>query len=119
MAKTTKAAAKEENMQADGGVSDAAPNETKQPAKPAKAAKRTSAAKSRKTAAKKSRGSAKKTAAAKKSAPQPSAAIEPSDDEIRIRAYFIAEWRQRESVPGDAARDWIEARRQLLEELGG
>jgi hypothetical protein len=43
----------------------------------------------------------------------------PTDEEIRIRAYFIAEMRQRMSIPGDAHSDWIEARRQLLEELGG
>lgn len=42
----------------------------------------------------------------------------PSDEEIRVRAYFIAEMRQRMSIPGDAASDWVEARRQLMEELG-
>lgn len=41
---------------------------------------------------------------------------EPSDDEIRLRAYFIAERRHRLSLPGDSANDWIEARRQLIEE---
>jgi hypothetical protein len=41
---------------------------------------------------------------------------EPSDDEIRLRAYFIAERRHKLSLPGDSNHDWIEARRQLIEE---
>ena len=41
-----------------------------------------------------------------------------SDEAIRIRAYFIAEQRERLAIPGDANSDWIEARRQLLAELG-
>src|SRR5437773_7821827 len=53
-------------------------------------------------------------------AKQPSAArpVEPTDDEIRLRAYFLAERRHRLSLPGDSAHDWIEARRQLIEEAG-
>jgi hypothetical protein len=68
----------------------------------------------------------KKPAAAKKtstrkpvtSAPKPvtSPPVEPTDDEIRIRAYFLAERRLQRSLPGDSAHDWIEARRQLIEE---
>ncbi len=66
-------------------------------------------------------GKKKKTDAAKKpvtSAREPAAArpVEPTDDEIRIRAYFLAERRHQLSLPGDSAHDWIEARRQLLEE---
>ena len=41
-----------------------------------------------------------------------------SDEAIRIRAYFISEQRERVGIPGDANSDWIEARRQLLAELG-
>jgi hypothetical protein len=41
---------------------------------------------------------------------------EPSDDDIRLRAYFIAERRIQFSLPGDSDHDWIEARRQLIEE---
>ena len=41
-----------------------------------------------------------------------------SDEAIRIRAYFISEQRERVGIPGDANSDWIEARRQLLTELG-
>ena len=39
-----------------------------------------------------------------------------SDEEIRLRAYFISEWRTQNGVPGDSAHDWLEAHRQLLEE---
>ena len=42
--------------------------------------------------------------------------VEPSDDEIRLRAYFLAERRHKLSLPGDSNNDWIEARRQLIEE---
>jgi hypothetical protein len=41
---------------------------------------------------------------------------EPSDEEIRIRAYFIGERRLQLSLQGDSAHDWIEAKRQLVEE---
>jgi hypothetical protein len=42
----------------------------------------------------------------------------PSDEEIRLRAYFISERRRRFALPGDADSDWLEARRQLLSETG-
>jgi hypothetical protein len=42
----------------------------------------------------------------------------PSDDEIRMRAYFISERRRRFALPGDADSDWLEAKRQLRFELG-
>jgi hypothetical protein len=62
----------------------------------------------------------KKVAPKKKTTPKKvssSASIpEPSDEEIRIRAYFIAERRIQLSLQGDSAHDWIEARRQLVEE---
>ena len=45
-----------------------------------------------------------------------SSIYEPSDEEIRIRAYFIAERRIQLSLQGDSDHDWIEARRQLVEE---
>lgn len=71
----------------------------------------------------------KKTAPKKKPAParQPpgrakaprDVAAEPSDEEIRIRAYFIAERRLQLSLQGDSAHDWIEAKRQLVEEAKG
>jgi hypothetical protein len=45
-------------------------------------------------------------------------AREPSDEEIRVRAYFISERRHRLALPGDASSDWLEAKRQLLSETG-
>jgi hypothetical protein len=47
---------------------------------------------------------------------------EPSDQEIRLRAYFLSEHRRTFALPGDADSDWHEAKRQLLcesDELGG
>lgn len=41
-----------------------------------------------------------------------------SDEEIRIRAYFISEQRMQNGVPGVSTHDWLEARRQLQEEAG-
>jgi hypothetical protein len=70
-----------------------------------------------KPAAKKASSPRKKTASRKKPAPQ-KAASHISDEAIRTRAYFIAEYRERMSLPGDADSDWLEARRQLLAELG-
>jgi hypothetical protein len=43
---------------------------------------------------------------------------EPSDDAVRLRAYFISERRRRFGLPGDAESDWLEAKRQLLSETG-
>jgi hypothetical protein len=41
-----------------------------------------------------------------------------SDEAIRVRAYLIAEERVRRGLPGDENSDWLEARRQLIEEIG-
>lgn len=40
----------------------------------------------------------------------------PADADIRTRAYFIAERRMQLAIPGDSARDWLEAKRQLIAE---
>jgi hypothetical protein len=58
--------------------------------------------------------------AAKRAAATPEAArrIEPSDEEIHLRAYFISEHRRRFALPGDAESDWCQAKQQLLSELG-
>ncbi len=76
-----------------------------------------------------SKSSAKKPAATKKApagktarkpGPAPSAkaksSTQPSDADIATRAYFIAERRMQLSIPGDSAHDWLEAKRQLMEE---
>jgi hypothetical protein len=44
------------------------------------------------------------------------APAEPSDEQVRLRAYFISERRRRFALPGDAESDWLEAIRQLLAE---
>lgn len=41
---------------------------------------------------------------------------EPSEGDIRLRAYFIAERRVEQALQGDPANDWLEARQQLLQE---
>jgi len=46
----------------------------------------------------------------------PAVSAEPSDDSVRLRAYFISERRRRFALPGDAESDWLEAKRQLLAE---
>jgi DNA-binding response OmpR family regulator len=43
---------------------------------------------------------------------------EPSDEEVRLRAYFISERRREFGLPGDASSDWLEAKRQLFPETG-
>jgi Protein of unknown function (DUF2934) len=45
---------------------------------------------------------------------EPATSGEPSDDTVRLRAYFISERRRRFALPGDAESDWLEAKRQLL-----
>ena len=57
---------------------------------------------------------AKKSPAARKT--KSAAPGKPSDEEIRLRAYFISERRRRFDLPGDASADWLEAKRQLLSE---
>ena len=48
--------------------------------------------------------------------PEARTTARPSDEEIRLRAYFISERRRRFALPGDADSDWLEASRQLLSE---
>ncbi|HEV2840614.1 MAG TPA: hypothetical protein VGW39_04750 [Chthoniobacterales bacterium] len=69
----------------------------------------------KKTTLKKKTAAASKPSSPKK-ASREDAVPEPSDEEIRIRAYFIAERRLQLSLQGDSAHDWIEAKRQLVEE---
>jgi hypothetical protein len=58
---------------------------------------------------------------AKKEATKPAAEnieAQVSEEAIRVRAYHIAEERARRGLPGDENSDWLEARRQLIAELG-
>lgn len=41
-----------------------------------------------------------------------------SNEDVALRAYYIAEERQRAGRPGDSHSDWIEAERQLRKEHG-
>jgi hypothetical protein len=41
---------------------------------------------------------------------------DPSEDAVRLRAYFISERRRRFALPGDNESDWLEAKRQLVAE---
>jgi hypothetical protein len=83
----------------------------------AKAKPTSAGSKKKKTTPKKEKAhSPVKPAATKKTAPAKTAG--PSDEQIRIRAYFIAEGRHRLAIAGDSAHDWIEAKRQLIEESG-
>ncbi len=97
-------------------------NQTTTPAPalaPAKPVAKKSAAKkvaAKPVAAKKS---AAKKALAKTAAPARKKSAEPTDEQISIRAYFIAERRTRHSLGGDPNNDWIQARQELLEELRG
>lgn len=73
----------------------------------------------RPTGTKKSKAGGKKSAntGISKSC-QPASTPEPSDEEIRLRAYFISERRHRFAMPGDTSSDWLDAKRQLLSEVG-
>jgi hypothetical protein len=84
--------------------------EPKKKSRPAAAKPKAKKPAAKKTATTPARSTAKKAAA--------SSVREPSDEEIRLRAYFLAERRHQLSLPGDSAHDWIEARRQLIEEAG-
>ncbi len=90
------------------------PSPAKQPAKKASGKK----ASGKKAAAKKS--AAKKApsrSAAKPAKPAATPAAEPTDEQVRIRAYFIAERRSRMALAGDSNNDWIQAREELMAEL--
>ena len=45
-----------------------------------------------------------------------SAAASITDVDIALRAYYIAEKRQKLGIPGDSTSDWVEAERQLRAE---
>jgi len=61
---------------------------------------------------------ARKSASVTKASPSLDTAgiPDPSDEAVRLRAYFISERRRRFALPGDAESDWLEAKRQLLSE---
>ena len=48
--------------------------------------------------------------------PEAARLTEPSEEEIRLGAYFISEHRRRFGLPGDADSDWREAKQRLISE---
>ena len=94
------------NKETGTTVNAAAPENDGLAEKPARRAP----AKTRKSPAKKAMKQAAKTASA--------AVVEPTDEQIQLRAYFIAERRHRLALPGNADSDWLEAKRQLQSETG-
>ncbi len=66
----------------------------------------------KKTAAKSPAAKAKKIAIKKEIAEK----VTFTQDDLALRAYFIAEKRQKAGLPGDPHHDWIEAERQLIAE---
>jgi hypothetical protein len=66
--------------------------------------------------AKKKGSTTKKSAGGRGAKPARSKAVNPSNEEIQLRAYFISERRHRLGLPGDTSSDWLEARRQLVAE---
>jgi hypothetical protein len=111
VAKKSKIEPEKKESDAAGAVSNG--SEIAEPKKKSRSA--AARPKTKKPAAKKIATTARSSA---KKAPSPSPVQEPSDDQIRLRAYFLAERRHKLSLPGDSAHDWIEARRQLIEEAG-
>jgi hypothetical protein len=107
----------EADKKTDVPAADRANDNAKSPKGPTKKPRATPAKKTAKKPAAREKTPKPAAPAAENPTPPP-AATEPSDDAIRMRAYFLAERRARLSLPGDSAHDWIEARRQLLEEAG-
>jgi hypothetical protein len=90
----------------------------------APAASKVKAEKQRRTGAKAKTPSRKKPSRAVSrktgtSGAQPAVLTEPTEEQIRLRAYYISERRRRLALPGDASSDWLEAKRQLLSESRG
>ncbi len=108
----------EPEKQSEVAPVNAAGNGQKEIARPAKKPRTAAAKPKKKKPVAKEKAAKPTTPDESPKAPSAPAPAEPSDEAIRIRAYFIAERRHRLSLPGDSAHDWIEARRQLIEEAG-
>jgi hypothetical protein len=74
----------------------------------------------RSTSSKGKKSSPRKKSATQRPKPLTAAPLDPdpTDEQIQTRAYFISERRRRFALPGDANSDWLEAKRQLLSEIG-
>lgn len=107
-------------------LTDAAPDDTAANGEQSSGSATTSAGSAAKKSAKTTRkrtstqarktepGARPKKAAVKKKAKPAEFTI--PDEDIRLRAYFIAQHRALSGLNGDSASDWLEARRQLFEE---
>jgi hypothetical protein len=106
--------------QTNGSTAHSAGNSTngEAVAEPKKRARSAKAAPKKPAAKKASAKTGAKKTATRKTAARKSKGYEPSDDDIRIRAYFLAERRVQLSLAGDPAQDWIDARQQLIDESG-
>jgi len=106
----------EADKKTDVSTPDRANDNVKTPKHPARKRRPTAAKLPKKKASPKEKPPKPAVAQPSESPALAPVATEPSDDAIRTRAYFLGERRARLSLPGDSAHDWIEARRQLLEE---
>ena len=43
--------------------------------------------------------------------------LDPTEEQIQTRAYFISEHRRKLGLPGDEGHDWLTAERELMAEL--
>ena len=59
-----------------------------------------------------------KTPAPRKKTAKPIVRAGFSNEDVALRAYYIAEKRQASGLPGDTHSDWVEAERQLRKEHG-
>ena len=64
------------------------------------------------------KATASKAPVAKKSVFRKKPVAKPTFEQIQLRAYFIAEHRRSLGISGDETADWIQAERELLNELG-
>lgn len=118
--KTSKEATAPEISSPAAGMESSNGHSAVESAKSAPAKKATKSAGSAKSPGKTKRITVKKASAARKpQAKKTGKSIGGSsltDDQIRLRAYFISEWRTHNGVAGDSAHDWLEAVRQLQAE---
>jgi len=61
--------------------------------------------------------STSKTEASESKAREKMDAHQLSNEQIALRAYFIGERRRKLGFPGDETSDWVEAKREISEEL--
>lgn len=119
--KKSKEASAQENPSTAPGMESSNGNHAAESARPAAARKTAAKPADRAKSSGESRGKVLKKASvtrkprAKKAAKRSSGPTV-TDEQIRIRAYFIAERRTQNGIAGDSAHDWLEARRQLQAE---